>query len=227
MSTPRWGRAASWGLQASKEVIAAKAIAQSQGAPPDAMPHQPSPVRPMLGGRRRQASLYAQGNPIVTPLGVDDRKSEEPPTADRHLSFAFGRVRSERNAVEQPHERQGPPLGFDGDAAALDILEGELGAIRGKGDLHRWVEVGARGLLLRVAEALQGWRQLARAQAQGPGRGRRQGRALRREAREGIKQQGRRRRTSGEAGGGRAVGTADPNRNGVAAVVADRPGVAK
>src|SRR5215470_742608 len=105
MSTPRWGRAASGESQASKEPIAAKAIAQSQGAPPDAMPHQPSPVRPMLGGRRRQASLYAQGNPIVTSLGVDDREGEEPPTADRHLSFALGRIRLERNAVEQPQER--------------------------------------------------------------------------------------------------------------------------
>src|SRR5262245_66205119 len=94
------------------------------------MPHQPSPVRPMLGGRDRQSSLYAYGNTIVTPLGVDNGECEKPPTVDGKLGLALAGPGVDRDAVEQPNPGQCAALGLDREGAVVGGGEGEFGTIR-------------------------------------------------------------------------------------------------
>ena len=122
-----------------------------------------------------------------------------------------------------------PALGLDHHAGAVAVLDLDLGAIGREGDLHGGLEEAPGAVLVACASRKRfsgGGRSVPAtrsAPAGAGGSGARRGR----QPGEGIEQH---RRGGGAAGKPRrcgAIGPADPHGNGVAAVVADRPGVAE
>ena len=115
-------------------------------------------------------------------------KNPRPVTASSASRLPAAEI--DRHAVEQPNEGQRTTLGLDRESAAVDVVEGNFGPIRGEGDLNRRIEVGSRGQILRAAESVAAASAARRRPAAAP-------RAAPRRVGRGAATSGRRRRTTG------------------------------